>query len=228
QEVPLCGHATVGTTYALYAEQTTAGRIKQFNFTTKSGRKLTANSGRKLTANVSDDSLVTLSMPSILSTRVHLNDRWTQTLIKTLGKDVDESLVDEVCKSSDFAIIVFKDSANNRLLELKPDFDAMNSLERNGIKNGIVVTQRADYRSTGFHFYSRVFLPWVGLNEDLVCGHAHTQLTPYWAQRLAITGQTLVGKQCSRRPGIVRCRINGDSVDISGNAVIVLKGTLIL
>ena len=32
-------------------------------------------------------------------------------------------------------------------------------------------------------FESRVFMPWLGTDEDYVCGVAHLVLTPYWTKQ---------------------------------------------
>ena len=39
---------------------------------------------------------------------------------------------------------------------------------------GIILTQKANFTRKGVHFWSRIFAPWYGINEDPVCGSAHT------------------------------------------------------
>ncbi|HCI82141.1 MAG TPA: oxidoreductase, partial [Ktedonobacter sp.] len=74
-------------------------------------------------------------------------------------------------------------------------------------------------------FVSRFFGPQVGVDEDPVTGSAHCTLTPYWSKKL--DKQEMVGYQASARGGIVRVRLDGDRVRLSGQAVTVLRGELV-
>jgi predicted PhzF superfamily epimerase YddE/YHI9 len=58
-----------------------------------------------------------------------------------------------------------------------------------------------------------------------VTGSAHCALAPYWGERLGRTEMT--GYQVSARGGVVRVRLDGERVLISGQAVTVLRGELI-
>jgi PhzF family phenazine biosynthesis protein len=72
---------------------------------------------------------------------------------------------------------------------------------------------------------SRFFAPWVGIDEDPVTGSAHTLLAPYWAARL--DKEELLAYQASARGGEVGMRLVGqERVELIGNAVVVLQGTL--
>ena len=77
-------------------------------------------------------------------------------------------------------------------------------------------------------FYSRYFAPWNGINEDPVTGSAHTVLAPFWNKfhpTKAGSG-TLVGKQSSKRGGIIKCTLEGDRVILSGSTDVVVEGTI--
>jgi len=87
---------------------------------------------------------------------------------------------------------------------------------------GVIVTARAT--TPGFHFVSRYFAPWWGIDEDPVTGVAHCSLAGYWASRLG--RPALVGFQASRRGSVVHTRVTGDRVRVSGPAVTVLRGWL--
>lgn len=78
------------------------------------------------------------------------------------------------------------------------------------------------------NFYSRFFAPWLGVNKDPVTGSAHTVLMPFWsAYHPSMAGlKSLVGKQCSKRGGIVQCTLVGDRVTTSGSTRIVVKGSI--
>jgi len=60
--------------------------------------------------------------------------------------------------------------------------------------------------------------------EDPVTGSAHTALAPLWSGRLG--RDELVGFQASARSGVVRTRVVGDRVLLTGHAVTTLEGTL--
>jgi predicted PhzF superfamily epimerase YddE/YHI9 len=49
-------------------------------------------------------------------------------------------------------------------------------------------------------------------------------MVPYWSQRLG--RDSLTGLQVSDRTGLVHTAVHGDRVDLTGQAVTVLDGTL--
>jgi predicted PhzF superfamily epimerase YddE/YHI9 len=73
---------------------------------------------------------------------------------------------------------------------------------------------------------SRFFGPWLGINEDHVTGSAHAVLGPYYCRALGV--QQFWARQCSARGGDVHVRVDWDAqrVFVSGDAVLVLSGTL--
>ncbi|MGE4188969.1 MAG: PhzF family phenazine biosynthesis protein, partial [Thermoanaerobaculia bacterium] len=77
---------------------------------------------------------------------------------------------------------------------------------------------------SGFDFVSRFFAPGIGIDEDPVTGSAHCCLGPFWGKKLGLS--ELSGFQASERGGVVRVRVAGDRVLLSGCAVTVLSGTL--
>jgi|SRR5579884_4100458 PhzF family phenazine biosynthesis protein len=87
---------------------------------------------------------------------------------------------------------------------------------------GVIVTARG---SGVYDFVSRFFAPGSGIDEDPVTGSAHCALAPYWAARLGKTEMT--GYQASPRGGVVRVRVEGDRVQLGGQAVTVLRGDLL-
>lgn len=87
---------------------------------------------------------------------------------------------------------------------------------------GVIVTARG---SGEYDFISRFFAPGSGIDEDPVTGSAHCALAPYWTARLGKTEMT--GYQASPRGGVVRVRVEGDRVQLGGQAVTVLRGDLL-
>ena len=75
-------------------------------------------------------------------------------------------------------------------------------------------------------FVSRYFAPSYGVPEDPVTGSAHCTLTPYWSARLGKTH--LHARQVSERGGELWCEMRGERVVLKGNAVLTLRGELLI
>jgi PhzF family phenazine biosynthesis protein len=84
---------------------------------------------------------------------------------------------------------------------------------------GVIVTAPGDGE---YDCVSRYFAPAKGIPEDPVTGGAHCALTPYWAARLS--KNDLIAFQASKRGGELRCRLNGDRVELEGACVFYLEG----
>jgi PhzF family phenazine biosynthesis protein len=69
---------------------------------------------------------------------------------------------------------------------------------------------------------SRVFVPYLGIEEDPVTGSAHAALVPYWAKRLGRSGFTAF--QASARGGVLDCRLEGDRAVLGGQCHTVIVG----
>jgi PhzF family phenazine biosynthesis protein len=224
QEFGLCGHATVATTMLLSQmisrTQNNRNISNKFEFETRFGEKLVAI--------IDENDLITLSMPIHFTNHISSDENWFKDLVdSTLGPNLDSTAVEEVYCSKKFVLIKLKDSNENNVNKVEPNFERLAEVDRHNAHNAVIVTQKANFELENCHFYSRVFAPWIGVNEDPVCGSAHTQLTPFWREKLGING-CLIGNQCSKRGGILKCFIKGDRVELTGSAVIVIEGHLIL
>lgn len=103
------------------------------------------------------------------------------------------------------------------VLECKPDLARIATLPL----RGLIVTARGTYPND---FVSRFFAPAAGINEDPVTGSAHCALASYWNRRLNKTRMN--AWQASSRGGNLVVELKGDRVNITGQAVTVLKGEL--
>lgn len=110
------------------------------------------------------------------------------------------------------------------LLELKneaavknctPDFSL---IKKSGYK--IIITAPGEK----VDFVSRFFAPVAGIDEDPVTGSAHSQLIPFWSNKLGKTNMTAL--QLSQRGGKIYCEQKGDRVLMSGNCVFYMKGEI--
>jgi PhzF family phenazine biosynthesis protein len=81
-------------------------------------------------------------------------------------------------------------------------------------------------KSGEFDFVSRVFAPMAGIDEDPVTGSAHCCLGPYWMEELG--KEEMVAYQASERGGILRVRVTPERVYLSGRAVTVFEGELVV
>ena len=81
-----------------------------------------------------------------------------------------------------------------------------------------VVTARGDQ----YDIVSRVFVPYLGIDEDPVTGSAHAALAAYWADRLGRAAFTAL--QASKRSGVLHCRLEGDRVVLGGHCQTVIVG----
>lgn len=97
----------------------------------------------------------------------------------------------------------------------EPDFTL---LKKSGQK--VIITSRGNE----VDFVSRFFAPVVGVDEDPVTGSAHSQLIPFWAEKLG--KNKLHAKQLSPRGGELWCEYLGERVTIGGKCVFYMKGEI--
>jgi PhzF family phenazine biosynthesis protein len=196
-EVDLCGHATLASAHVLW-EQGHLQADEQARFHTRSGL---------LTATRNDD-WIELDFPAIPE---HQTVEYPH-LSEALG--VRPMYVGK--NQMDYLIEV---ASEEMVRQMMPDY----ALLRKVPIRGVMVTSRAS--SPDYDFVSRFFAPAVGIDEDPVTGSAHCCLGPFWGKRLG--KEKLVGYQVSARGGVVRVRLNGERVQIGGQAVTVMRGELI-
>jgi PhzF family phenazine biosynthesis protein len=87
---------------------------------------------------------------------------------------------------------------------------------------GVAITAPGDKSD----FVSRFFAPSYGIPEDPVTGSTHCSLAPYWAQRLG--KMNLHARQVSERGGELWCEVRGERVILRGNAVLTLRGEMLI
>jgi PhzF family phenazine biosynthesis protein len=115
-------------------------------------------------------------------------------------------------------LAIFADEADVRAIA--PRMELLAGLDR------AAVIVSAPSGTSDADFVSRFFAPANGVPEDPVSGVAHCTLIPYWARRLG--QRRLIGRQVSRRGGILVCEDRGERVIISGPAVLIFEGRLML
>ena len=199
-EVDLCGHATLASAFVLFDTKAAKSDLP-IRFYTKSGL---------LQAKLADEEWIELDFPATPETEAEA----PEGLLDGLG--IEKALY--VGKNIfDYLVEIESEAA---LRELKPNFSLLGRVPA----RGVIVTCKSG--KDEFDFLSRCFFPALGINEDPVTGSAHCCLGPYWGKRLG--KEELVGCQASQRGGLVRVRQEGERVYLKGQAVIVMRGELVV
>ncbi len=197
-EVDLCGHATLASAHVLWE----AGYLRsdeQARFHTRSGLLTALRQGSWIELDFPQTPAEVAIPPEALLQALGVEARY-------VGKNQFDYLVE---------------IASEKIVRaLTPNFSLLATVPA----RGVIVTSRAD-SSSPYDFVSRFFGPQVGVNEDPVTGSAHCCLAPYWAPQFG--REHLIGFQASKRGGEVRVRLEGDRVRLSGQAVTVLRGSLL-
>ena len=200
-EVALCGHATLASAHALWD----AGWLpadQPARFDTRSGTLVAHRRSGGIELDLPAQPVTPCEVPSSVVTALGVRPVFT-------GRTPERDLKDQD--------LLFQVDSEAIVRGLRPDFRALRSH-----RYGCIVTARA--KSEGIDFVSRYFAPCWGIDEDPVTGVAHCALAVYWSGRMGRA--SLVGYQASPRGGVVRTRLEGDRVFLSGPAVTVLRGTL--
>lgn len=197
-EVELCGHATLATAHVLFAD----GRVDEdepVTFQTRGGELVCER----------DEPWIRMRFPA--HPPEALGDE-AEKLTRALGAKPAWVGANEMDR---FAVL----DDETTVRQLEPDLEAIAELDA----RGVIVTAEADDESE-VDFVSRFFAPAAGVDEDPVTGSAHCALGPYWADELG--EDEVVGRQVSRRGGLVRVTVEEDEVELAGQAVRVFEGEL--
>jgi PhzF family phenazine biosynthesis protein len=197
-EVDLCGHATLATGFVVLTKLEPQRQRAVFH--TRSGALTVERDGERLAMDFPAQPPLPVDPPAGLTEA--LGARPTAVL----------------CALGTFLVAVFDSAAQVRALA--PDFAAVARLDYFGVS----VTAPGGGDDSDVDFVSRFFAPARGIPEDPVTGSAHCRLVPYWAARLGKT--ELRARQVSARGGELALRLDGERVRLTGDAVLVLSGTL--
>jgi len=196
-EVPLCGHATLSASHIMY-ETKMAKHDEEITFLAKAGELKIRKTGSWITMNFPAYPVNQVSVPSAIE--------------KILGSNPTEFY-----KSAfgwTLALIENEELVRN----MKPDFRMM----KNSEFGDLIVTAKSE--EPGFDFCVRCFAPALGIDEDPVTGSAHCALVPFWNMK---TGKKdFVSHQVSKRSGVLKVSLKEDRVEISGQALTIMKGEL--
>jgi PhzF family phenazine biosynthesis protein len=205
-EINLCGHATLASAYVLF--NILGYKKPAITFHSKSGPLIITR----------EKDIILMDFPSWKPERL---DDHPEDLEKILG--VKEIV--GVYKHRDL-MVELNDEGDVRKAD--PDFTL---IKKTGYK--IIITapgadgsgrsQRPD-PSAKVDFVSRFFAPTFGVDEDSVTGSAHSQLIPFWSEKLGKT--KMEAKQLSKRGGHLIVEQKGDRVQMGGKCVFYMKGEI--
>ena len=193
-EIDLCGHATLAAAFVLF--EMLGYQKDTINFYSQSGLLKVARDG----------AYIAMDFPSWKPER--LTD-YPEELIKGLG--ITGHL--GVYKNRDYIIEL---ETEKDIIAVNPDFNLLNKID----VIGIIVTAPG----INCDFVSRFFAPNCGVPEDPVTGSAHSQLIPFWSEKL--NKHKLHAFQLSKRGGALWCEQKGDRVIIKGKCVFYMKGEI--
>ncbi|MGB2691732.1 MAG: PhzF family phenazine biosynthesis protein [Thermodesulfobacteriota bacterium] len=196
-EVDLCGHATLASAHILW-EEAYLESSQIAEFHTRSGLLTASMKAKTIKLNFPSDPELKTPVPEGLIEALGVNPSY-------VGKNSFDYLVE----------VVDEESVRN----LNPNFDLLKTVPA----RGIIVTSVCE--SDEYDFVSRFFAPAAGIIEDPVTGSAHCCLGPYWGKKL--NKSRLIGKQLSKRGGVVQVSLLDDRVILGGKAVTIFRGEMI-
>lgn len=212
-EINLCGHATLASAYVLF-------NILGYN---KPSITFHSKSGPLVITREKD--VISMDFPSWKPERF---DDHPDGLEKALG-------VKEIVGVYKHRDLLVELNSEDDVRKAEPDFTL---IKKSGYKIIITAPGNASGRSQAanemkdsnqrpdaYDFVSRFFAPTFGVDEDSVTGSAHSQLIPFWSEKLGKT--KMQAKQLSKRGGHLWVEQKGDRVQMGGKCVFYMKGEIV-
>ena len=139
---------------------------------------------------------------------------WKPEMISEYPSGLKEALgINEIVAVYKHRDLLVELNREEDVTNAQPDFTALKKMEEK-----VIIT--APGKSVDF--VSRFFTPIAGIDEDPVTGSSHSQLIPFWSEKLDKT--VMQAKQLSQRGGDIYCEQNGDRVLMGGSCVFYMKG----
>jgi PhzF family phenazine biosynthesis protein len=200
-EVPLCGHATLASAHALFAELSLT--TEAVTFDTLSGPLIVSR----------QDGGYAMDFPASPVRQVE-----TPTgLAEALGVEPDEVW------AGPFLVAILKDEAAVRAAT--PDLAALKAISSAATQGRGNVGVSAVAKGQPYEVVSRFFAPGSGIPEDPATGSLHCMLSPIFAQKLGRT-RFAFHQAYPGRGGDLDCELAGDRVILRGQAVSVIESRL--
>jgi PhzF family phenazine biosynthesis protein len=201
-EVPLCGHATLGSGHVLFAELGLAAQ--QVTFDTRSGPLTVRRAG----------ALYEMDFPAQPPRRIEP----PPGLAEALGAAPAEVW------AGPYLIAVMADEAGVR--GLAPDIRALHQVTRDAaLGAGNVGVAALAEAGAAYDVVDRFFAPGSGIDEDPATGSLHCILSPLFADKLG-RPRVRFHQAYPGRGGDLDCELRGARVLIRGQAVTMLESRL--
>ncbi len=192
-EINLCGHATLASAWVLWEKL--GYSLPAVTFHSKSGPLTVTKQASRYE----------MDFPSWKPERI---SDYPEDLARILG-------VKEIVGVYKYRDLLVEVNTEAEVRAAAPDFTA---LKKTG--QMVILTSRGDHDTD---FVSRFFAPSAGVDEDPVTGSAHSQLIPFWSEKLG--QEALFAKQLSKRGGTLWCKqLQNERVLIAGECVFFMKG----
>jgi PhzF family phenazine biosynthesis protein len=194
-EINLCGHATLASSFILF--EILKEKKKKIVFNSKSGLLVVKKTKERLM----------MDFPSWKPERI--NDYPAELSAMLGGKEIVG-----VYKHRDWLVELHNEEAIKNCV---PDF----SLMRKHQVDKLIITAAGKE----VDFVSRFFAPGADVDEDPVTGSAHSQLIPFWSEKLG--KKIMQAKQLSARGGDIYCeQLSDERVLMGGECVFYMKGEI--
>jgi PhzF family phenazine biosynthesis protein len=140
---------------------------------------------------------------------------WKPERISDYPEGIAEILgVKEILGAYKYRDLMIEVATEEEVINAKPDFTAMK-------KTGEMIILTA--KGNSVDFVSRFFAPSAGIDEDPVTGSSHSQLIPFWSEKL--DKKKMIAKQLSKRGGDLVCeQKSAERVMMGGECVFYMKG----
>lgn len=154
-----------------------------------------------------EDNIFFMDFPKIMPKKVEILAEYQEAI----GAPIMEAYL-----GRDLMLVLNDEEA---ITNLTPNFSKIKKFD---LGVGVIVTAKGK----NYDFVSRTFFPKLKINEDPVCGSAHSNLIPFWSEKLG--KRKLSAYQASARGGELDCEVRENRVIIGGKSVIFAKGEAIL
>lgn len=219
QETPFCGHALLAAAHILWERGFKGTSIY---FSTQTGTVVATRTHGKF---------IELDLFPTLPKRLELNAEQLARIAAALRLPGGSHAVAEVLVHPSSKNLILVLASVQELLAAKPSIEALIAAAPEGVSK-VTITARLGKEKEetlrGYDFVTRLFAPWIGIDEDAVSGASHAVLAAYWGQRPELSGRTtLKAYQASRRGGELLLELRGTRVGVAGEAVTVQRGSLV-
>jgi PhzF family phenazine biosynthesis protein len=188
-EIDLCGHATLASAYVIV--EILKQKKKKVLFHSKSGL-LTVT---KKPARRGGKGFLEMDFPSWSPERI-------SECPDALPASPGNPEIAGVYKNREYIVGLINEEA---VKKCNPDFSLMKKVNKM-----VIITAPGKE----VDFVSRFFAPTAGIDEDPVTGSAHSQLIPFWNNKLG--KKKMMAKQLSKRSGDIYCEQKGERVIMGG------------